>query len=117
MRNLLADAWAGVNVPKPDALGALSFSNKVVEWVALGLPVIAGRTPTLLRYFGEDALVYVTPGSPEDIATALVELDGMDPAGVGKRVQAARAALDRIAWPVQRRQLLGAVQRARGGAG
>jgi len=102
----LADAWAGVNVPKPDELGELSFSNKVVEWVAWGLPVIAARTRTLLRYFPEGTLWYTTPGDPEAIAETLLTLHEADPGEVERRLERARDSLDRIAWPVQRQRLL-----------
>lgn len=103
------DAWAGVNVPKPDRLGALSFSNKVVEWVAMGLPVVAARTETMVEYFPEGTLWYVEPGSPESIAEALVGLHEATPEEVQRRVGAAREALARIEWPNQRRRLLAVV--------
>lgn len=102
---VLADAWVGVNVPKPDELGNLSFSNKIVEWVLLGIPVIAGRTPTLLRYFPEGTLFYVEPGSPRQIADALVELSNMAASEIDMRRTAAREAVKAISWPVQRRRL------------
>ncbi|NIA24103.1 MAG: glycosyltransferase [Gammaproteobacteria bacterium] len=105
--SVLADAWVGVNVPKPDALGGLSFSNKIVEWVLLGIPVIAGRSSTLLRYFPEGTLIYVQPGDPGEIAAALVRLDAASTADIEKRGEASRAAVEAISWPVQREQLLG----------
>lgn len=117
LRCQLDDAWVGVNVPKPDALGELSFSNKIVEWIALGLPVIAGRTSTLERYFSDRSLVYVTPGSADEIAEALVKLDLADDESLSSRLAAAAVELRRIAWPVQRQRLLGVLERATDGAG
>jgi glycosyltransferase involved in cell wall biosynthesis len=107
-------AWLGANVPKPDALGELSFSNKVVEWVAMGLPVLASRTGTMVRYFPDDALVYVEPGSVESIATTLLQLAADGPLERAQRVQKAQAALSLIAWPVQRAELLRIVNSVRG---
>lgn len=104
--SFLAGAWVGVNVPKPDELGSLSFSNKIVEWVMLGFPVIAGRTQTLLRYFPEGTLLYVDPGSPESIAERLVELDQMGRDDVERNLERARAAVAQIAWPIQRANLI-----------
>jgi glycosyltransferase involved in cell wall biosynthesis len=106
VRAVQADAWIGVNVPKPDELGNLSFSNKVVEWVALGLPVIASRTSTLLRYFPEGTLFYVDPGSAARLAKQLMVLHEMDETEMARHVDAARASLEKITWPVQRRRLL-----------
>lgn len=116
MPAMLADAWAGVNVPKPDKLGGLSFSNKIVEWVMLGLPVIAGRTSTLLRYFPEGTLLYVKPGSPEAIGRALVELSEMSPSETESMLTAARHAVEAIGWPIQRRRLIEILSSAMGEA-
>jgi len=103
---LLAGAWAGVNVPKPDDLGALSFSNKIVECVAMRLPVIASRTETLRTFFPDDSLIYVEPGSPEAIAEGLLRLHHMSETEVEAMLDEASAALEQIAWPKQRSELL-----------
>jgi glycosyltransferase involved in cell wall biosynthesis len=95
-----------VNVPKPDTLGELSFSNKIVEWVAMGLPVIASRTSTLLAYFPEESLEYVEGGNPESVAQGLLRIDAMSSEERSVRVEEARRALSSIAWPVQRDVLL-----------
>jgi glycosyltransferase involved in cell wall biosynthesis len=102
-------AWVGVNLPKRDALGGLSFSNKVVEWVALGLPVVAARTETMTRYFPDGTLFYADAGDPGSIATVLRELDSMDEDLILAQTDRAKRALDKISWPVQRATLLGAV--------
>lgn len=106
VRDAQANAWVGVNVPRPDALGSLSFSNKIVEWVTLGLPVIAGRTPTLLRYFPDGTLFYVEGGSIESLVQGLRQLDELDRGAIEAQIEKARSALDAIAWPVQRQVLL-----------
>lgn len=117
LRRLLEDAWVGVNVPKPDALGELSFSNKIVEWVALRMPVIAGRTSTLLRYFPEHSLLYVTPGSSDEIAAALAQLDSADGADVRAKLDAASDSLRLISWPVQRKRLIAILEQATAAGG
>jgi len=105
-------AWAGVNVPKPDALGELSFSNKVVEWISLGLPVIASRTSTLEAYFPPGCLEYVSGGAPESIAEGLIRLHRWSAEDRRARVDAAKGALEAISWPVQRETLLETVRAA-----
>jgi glycosyltransferase involved in cell wall biosynthesis len=116
VRRRLDHAWVGINVPKPDALGELSFSNKIVEWISLRLPVIAGRTSTLLQFFSEESLCYVTPGSADEIAEALIGLHEAEEEAVIRQLDAASADLRRIAWPVQRRRLLEVLERARAAA-
>lgn len=107
----LADAWAGVNVPKPDGLGELSFSNKVVEWVALGLPVVAAPTRVLRRYFPDGTLLYLRGSGPEAVAEALLTLHAMPDDELEERLRRSREALERIAWPVQRERLLAVADR------
>lgn len=105
-----ADAWVGVNVPRPDDLGHLSFSNKVVEWVAMGLPVIAARTSTMERYFPEGTLRYVEPGSADAVAEALRDLHQTNPEELAIRRAASQKALEAISWPVQRQKLLALIE-------
>lgn len=110
VRDAQADVWVGVNVPRPDLLGSLSFSNKIVEWITLGLPVIAGRTSTLLRYFPEGTLLYVDAGSVASLEDALRRLDRLPKSAVETQIRSAREALGEIAWPVQRDTLLRTVR-------
>ena len=109
IRAHLDGAWLGANVPKPDDLGELSFSNKVVEWVSIGLPVLAARTTTMLRYFPEGTLLYTTGGDRQAIADSLVAIDRMDEQEMGSHIEASKQSLEAIAWPVQRERLLAVV--------
>lgn len=111
IRSHLDGAWLGVNVPKPDDLGELSFSNKVVESVSIGLPVLAARTSTMERYFSEGTLFYTSGGDVASIVETLKEIDKMSPERVASQVEAAKDALNKIAWPVQRENLLSVVNR------
>lgn len=106
IREAQKGAWAGINVPKPDELGDLSFSNKIVEWVAMRLPVVASRTRTLLTFFPEDTLIYVQPGSPQSIADGLLRLHRLSDTELEGMLARAAAALDRIAWSKQRAELV-----------
>jgi glycosyltransferase involved in cell wall biosynthesis len=115
VREAQSGAWAGVNMPKLDTLGELSFSNKIVEWVALGLPVVASRTETLTRFFPEGTLFYADSGDPSSIAEVLRELDAMETDLIVEQTDRAKRAMDKIAWPVQRAALLNAVDAATGG--
>jgi len=106
IRSQLEGAWLGVNVPKPDDLGELSFSNKVVEWVNIGLPVLASRTTTMERYFPEGSLLYTTGGDVDAISESLREADRLAQSEWRERIEVSRVALAKIDWDVQRANLL-----------
>lgn len=48
--------------------------TKLMEYVALGLPVIAARTTAITAYFDDTMVQYFSPGDPEDLARCILEL-------------------------------------------
>lgn len=72
-------AGAGV-VPNRDDLftGAL-LPTKLLEYVCLGLPVIAARTPAISTYFDDSMMAFFTPGDVADLARHIERLS-RDPA-------------------------------------
>jgi glycosyltransferase involved in cell wall biosynthesis len=66
--DLIRRADAGV-VPNHDDIftGAL-LPTKLLEYVALGLPIIAARTPAISTYFDEAMIEFFEPGDPADLA-------------------------------------------------
>jgi glycosyltransferase involved in cell wall biosynthesis len=48
--------------------------TKLMEYVALGVPVIAARTPVIETYFDETMVQFFTPGEPEDLARCILAL-------------------------------------------
>jgi glycosyltransferase involved in cell wall biosynthesis len=77
---------------------------KVLEYLALGVPVVATGTSVLRRYVPSDAVRYVTPASEATVAEAVREL--LDPARRAALAAAGHAALASMSWPEQRRRLL-----------
>lgn len=47
---------------------------KLLEYVYLGIPVVAPRLPIIQSYFNEDMLAYYEPENADDMARAIVEL-------------------------------------------
>ncbi len=45
--------------------------TKLLEYAALGIPVITFRNPVIERYFPEDSVTYVDPASAENLLAAM----------------------------------------------
>ena len=88
-----------------DQFTELLLPVKLLEYVHMGLPVVAARLPVLEHYFGEQELRFFTPGSPEALADA-IEATLADPEGSALRVERAQERLAEIAWSGQRRRYL-----------
>lgn len=105
-------AWIGVQVHRDDALMRYCLSTKVLEWCALGLPVIIGRTPALESVLRDDEVSFVDPGDLEGLCDALRAAHA-DPEALAAQVERALAARERTGWETEREALLAAVAKPR----
>jgi len=85
-----------------------SLSNKLLDYVHLGIPLLAARLPSYLRYFGEEMLWYFTPGDPDDLARAIRDLAAAPAAERASRARLARQAIAPYDWARERERLLAA---------
>ena len=76
---------------------------KVLEYIVLGVAVIATPTAVTRQYVGERAIRYLEAPDPELLANAISEL--ADP-GRRQELTADREVARQLAWPAQREQLL-----------
>ena len=104
----LSRCAAGVVPTRLDGMTRYSLSNKALDYVHLGIPLLAARLPSYLRYFGEDMLWYFTPGDPEDLARAIRDLAAAPAAEHARRAQLARQAIAPYDWVRERERLLAA---------
>jgi glycosyltransferase involved in cell wall biosynthesis len=105
----VSDAVAGVSAQREDAFGALVFSVKVAEYVALGLPVICSGTATMRHYFDEDEMLFFEPANTQDLTRAIRALL-TDPAAADERVLKSQLKLDKLGWSAQKQELAEAVE-------
>ena len=83
---------AGFLATRLDAMTRYSLSTKLLEYVHMGVPVIAPRIPTYLEYFPEQVFFYYRPDDADDAARALAAFAASSP---DERIARARAALAR----------------------
>lgn len=87
----------------PDAFTRYMLPVKLLEYAALGVPVIVTRIPAIEAYFGDSAVALVDPEDPHALARQIVELHH-DP--VRARSLAANAAevIARHSWEQERQR-------------
>lgn len=102
---IVRGAWLGAQPHRDDPLMRYCFSTKVLEWCALGLPVLCSRTDAFARSFSDRELLFVRPGDLDDLTDRISEAD-RDPAATAAYAAAARSAVKRFDWTAQRSTLL-----------
>jgi glycosyltransferase involved in cell wall biosynthesis len=108
---IVGAAWVGVQPHRLDPLMKFSTSTKILEWCAMGLPVVASRTDGLTYFFDGDELAWMEPGNVEDLCARLLEIH-KDPEAAAERTVRARAtAMEKFQWPREARTLVETVRR------
>jgi glycosyltransferase involved in cell wall biosynthesis len=67
----VALADCGVVPNPPSLLSNFLLPNKLLEYVALEVPVVATRLLTVASHFGDDEVTFVRPGDPVSLASGL----------------------------------------------
>jgi glycosyltransferase involved in cell wall biosynthesis len=106
----LGSCDAGLVPTRLDGMTRYSLSNKLLEYVHLGLPVLAARLPSYAHYLPENAAWYWAPDDPADLARAIVEFAAAPPPERLARARRAQEGLGSIAWSGERDRLLAAYQ-------
>lgn len=70
----MAQADLGIYPALPDPHMSIAMPGKVLEYVVMGLPTVTSRLKVLEDVFSERTVYYVSPGSPEEFAAAVVDL-------------------------------------------
>jgi glycosyltransferase involved in cell wall biosynthesis len=109
----LRAAHVGVVPTLHDEFTELLLPVKLLEYVHMGLPVLASDLPGIRRYFDAESVWLFEPGSPASLAQALHDLR-RDPEEGRRRAARAAAALRSISWHEQKAGYLELVDRLTG---
>jgi glycosyltransferase involved in cell wall biosynthesis len=110
----LAAAHLGVVPTLRDDFTELLLPVKLLEYVHMGLPVVASRLPVIERYFGDDVLL-AEPGDPASIAAAIEGIRA-EPELALARAGRASERLAEIEWRRQRSGYLALIDELAGTA-
>ncbi len=110
----LSAAHLGVVPTLRDDFTELLLPVKLLEYVHMGLPVVASRLPVIERYFGDDVLL-AEPGDPACIAAA-IEGVRAEPELALRRAERASERLAEIEWRRQRNGYLALIDELTGRA-
>jgi glycosyltransferase involved in cell wall biosynthesis len=105
---LLAAADIGLVPSLPEPYMQLSLSTKLLEYVAMGVPVIASDLATFRAHFDGAAIRYVPGADPRALAGAIRDAVA-DPAAAAARASEARRQAEPYAWAIQSRRYLDVV--------
>lgn len=104
---IVRGSWLGAQPHRDDPLMRYCFSTKVLEWCALGLPVVCSDTEAFARAFGDEEVLLVPPGDLDALCKRISEAHA-DPAALAGRAARAQAGAHRYDWTRERAALLAA---------
>jgi glycosyltransferase involved in cell wall biosynthesis len=107
---LIAGSDIGLVPSRPEPYMQYSLSTKLLEFAAMGIPIIASDLATFSAHFTPEAIRYVAGGDPDALAAAIREL-AADPTGAARLGAEARRQAAGYAWEVQGRRYLEIVER------
>lgn len=102
---IVRSSWLGAQPHRIDPLMRYCFSTKVLEWCALGLPVVCSNTDAFVQTFSGDELLFVAPGDLDDVCRRIVDAHD-DPHALARRAERAASHVQKFDWKIEREKLL-----------
>jgi glycosyltransferase involved in cell wall biosynthesis len=97
----IANADVGIVPILDDPFTRYMLPAKLLEYVALGIPVVCSETPAVRAYFDDSMIQFFTPGDSDDLARKLIDLH-RSPARRRDLARAADGFNARFGWEAQR---------------
>lgn len=109
----IAAADVGLAPTRRDPFTDVSLSTKVLEYAAMGKPVVASRLPMVERTFPPGTVSTYAPGDAASLAAAILALVE-DPAARAAAVEQTAAIVRAASWEIESRRYLDLVDRLAG---
>ena len=106
----VAAADIGVAPTRLDPFTGMSLSTKLLEYAAMGKPVVASRLPTVELYFGPGTVSVYEPGDHASLARTILGLVDL-PAEREARVERTTARVVELGWKHQAEAYLDVIER------
>jgi len=106
----MADADLGVVPKRDEGFGGEAFSTKILEFMALGVPLVVAETRIDRYYFNETQLKFFRAGDDADLARAILEIYRDSSASMGRAVRALVSA-NAASWAERKGEYLRLVNR------
>jgi glycosyltransferase involved in cell wall biosynthesis len=95
--NEVRQATVGIVAIRSESYGDLILPNKVLEMVALEVPVVCSRVRGIREHFPESTLAYFDPGDHLSLATQVARLLA-NPEEASRQAERAKAAMEPLTW-------------------
>jgi len=109
VRELMLGADMGLVPYLSDPFMDIALSTKSFEYVAMGLPVVSSRLPSMQSIFDEQSVAYFAPGSAAEMAARIVELCRR-PEERQQMVRRASASCRDISWPAMEKRYVDLIE-------
>ncbi len=114
--DIMANADLGVVPKRANSFGNEAYSTKILEFMALGVPVVVSET-RVDRYYFDDSLVRFFPsGDAEALAKAVLEVLE-NPQATAGRIEKGRSYALAQSWQIKKHEYIGLVDRLCGSSG
>jgi glycosyltransferase involved in cell wall biosynthesis len=110
MPKVMEGANLGVVPKRKDNFGNEAFSTKILEFMAMGVPVVVADTTIDKYYFDDSVVKFFSGGNPSDLANKMLEII-QNPAARLQQIENASRFVEKIDWDVKQHEYLALVDR------
>jgi glycosyltransferase involved in cell wall biosynthesis len=108
---VVAAASCGVIPNRRSRLNRFALSSKLLEYVALGIPVVVAELETLRAHFSPTEVTFFEPDDAESLTEAIAWV-AEHPEEAREKLERARERADGYSWPASRTRLLASLAAA-----